>query len=36
VFFALNIDMPGKDNDVAKREAIVRDVLRSMQALPPK
>jgi beta-lactamase class D len=36
VFFALNIDMPGKDNDVAKRDAIVRDVLRSMQALPPK
>jgi beta-lactamase class D len=36
MFFALNIDMPGKDNDVAKREAIVRYVLRSMQALPPK
>ncbi|MDQ3562668.1 MAG: class D beta-lactamase [Pseudomonadota bacterium] len=35
VFFALNIDMPGKANDVAKREAIARAVLRSVHALPP-
>lgn len=35
VFFALNIDMPGRAKDVAKREAIVRAVLRSIQALPP-
>ena len=35
IFFALNIDMLGKAKDVAKREAIVRTVLRSIQALPP-
>jgi beta-lactamase class D len=34
VFFALNINMPGKAEDGAKREAIVRAVLRSIQALP--
>ena len=35
VFFALNIDMPGKIADVAKRAAIVRSVLESVNALPP-
>lgn len=35
VFFALNINMPGKANDVSKREAITRTVLKSIQALPP-
>jgi beta-lactamase class D len=34
VFFALNIDMPGQADDVPKREALVRAMLRSMQALP--
>lgn len=35
VFFALNIDTPGKFKDLDKREALVRAVLRSLQALPP-
>lgn len=34
VFFALNIDMPGKADDIAKRESISRAVLRSVGALP--
>ena len=34
VFFALNIDTPERMKDLYKREAIVRDVLQSMQALP--
>jgi beta-lactamase class D len=36
VFFALNIDMPRKGDDVPKREAIGRAVLRSIAALPPE
>ena len=35
VFFALNIDTPNRWEDLYKREAIVRDVLLSVQALPP-
>lgn len=35
VFFALNIDTPGRMKDLPKREAITRDVLRSIKALPP-
>lgn len=34
-FFALNMDMPNKDRDLPKREAIARAILRSIQALPP-
>ncbi len=34
VFFALNIDTPDRMKDLYKREAIVREVLQSMQALP--
>jgi beta-lactamase class D len=34
VFFALNIDMPNGGDDAPKREAIARDVLRSIKALP--
>ena len=34
VFFALNIEMPGKGSDLPKREAIARAVLRSIDALP--
>lgn len=34
VFFALNIDTPGKLGDLPKREKIVREVLRSIDALP--
>jgi hypothetical protein len=34
VFFALNIAMPNKGDDVPKREAIARAVLRSIEALP--
>lgn len=34
VFFALNMDMPGKAKDLDKREALVRAVLRSLQVLP--
>ena len=36
VFFALNIDMPGGVGDAAKREAIVRTVLRELGALPAR
>jgi len=36
VFFALNIDMPNEGNDAPKREAIAREVLRSIHALPTK
>lgn len=35
VFFALNIDTPHRLDDLYKREAIVRAVLRDMKALPP-
>ena len=35
VFFALNIDMPNSGDDLPKREAITRAILRSIQALPP-
>ena len=35
VFFALNIDTPRRLEDLPKREAITRAVLRSMDALPP-
>lgn len=35
VFFALNIDTPRRLDDLPKREAIARAVLRSMDALPP-
>jgi beta-lactamase class D len=35
VFFALNIDMPNEGADLAKREAVARAVLRSIDALPP-
>lgn len=34
VFFALNIDTPGRMEDLPKREAIVRGVLRSIKVLP--
>ncbi|KGJ90943.1 Beta-lactamase [Colwellia psychrerythraea] len=34
VFFALNIDTPERMKDVYKRQAIVRDILRSIGALP--
>ncbi len=34
VFFALNIDTPRRLRDLPKREAITREVLRSIQALP--
>jgi beta-lactamase class D OXA-2 len=36
VFFALNIDMPNRGDDLPKREAIARAVLRSIGALPPE
>jgi len=36
VFFALNIDTPERMKDVYKRQAIVRDVLMSIEALPNK
>ena len=35
VFFALNIDTPNRMADLHKREAIVRAILQSIQALPP-
>ena len=35
VFFALNIDTPNRTDDLFKREAIVRAVLHSLDALPP-
>ncbi|ABV87957.1 Beta-lactamase [Shewanella pealeana ATCC 700345] len=34
VFFALNIDTPNRMQDLYKREAIVREVLQSIDALP--
>jgi beta-lactamase class D len=34
VFFALNIDTPGRDKDLGKRQSITRAVLRSLRALP--
>ena len=36
VFFALNIDTPKRTDDLYKREAIVRAILRSIDALPAK
>ncbi len=36
VFFALNIDTPNRTDDLYKREAIVRAILRSIDALPPQ
>jgi len=36
VFFALNIDTPNRLNDLYKRKAIVREILRSIKALPEK
>jgi len=35
VFFALNIDTPNRWEDLYKREAITRDILMSIRALPP-
>lgn len=35
VFFALNIDTPHRMKDLYKRKAIVREILQSIQALPP-
>jgi beta-lactamase class D len=34
VFFALNIDTPNRLNDLAKRQAIARKILRSIDAMP--
>ena len=34
VFFALNIDTPGRADDLPKREAITRQILKSIEALP--
>ena len=34
-FFALNIDTPNRWEDLYKREAIARDILISIRALPP-
>lgn len=36
VFFALNIDTPNRMDDLFKREAITRAILRSIEALPPE
>jgi beta-lactamase class D len=36
VFFALNIDTPNRMKDLYKRQAIVRDILRSLDALPTR
>jgi beta-lactamase class D len=36
IFFALNIDTPDRLEDLYKREAIVRDILISIQALPSR
>jgi beta-lactamase class D len=36
VFFALNIDTPKRGKDLYKRQAIVRDILMSIEALPEK
>ena len=35
IFFALNIDTPNRQDDLSKREAIVRAVLSSIKALEP-
>jgi beta-lactamase class D len=35
VFFALNIDTPNREGDLAKRQEITRNILRSINALPP-
>lgn len=35
VFFALNIDTPKREGDLAKRQDITRSILRSINALPP-
>ena len=35
VFFVLNIDTPNRWDDLYKREAIARDILLSIDALPP-
>jgi beta-lactamase class D len=35
VFFALNIDTPQRQGDLAKRQDIARAILRSIGALPP-
>ncbi|MBF0422575.1 MAG: class D beta-lactamase [Magnetococcales bacterium] len=35
VYFALNIDTPNRLADLPKREAIVRAILRDLEALPP-
>ena len=35
VFFALNIDTPNRSSDLAKRQEITRNILRSINALPP-
>mgnify|MGYP002661089957 FL=1 len=34
VFFALNIDTPRRQDDLAKRQSIARQVLRAIPALP--
>lgn len=34
VFFALNLETPNRMDDIPKRDAIVREVLRSLEALP--
>ncbi|WP_341645188.1 class D beta-lactamase [Thauera sp. SDU_THAU2] len=34
VFFALNIDTPNRMDDLYKREAVARSILRSIEALP--
>jgi beta-lactamase class D len=36
VFFALNIDMPNEENDAPKRISIAREILCSINALPPE
>lgn len=36
VFFALNLDTPGRLADLPRREAITRAVLRRLEALPPR
>ena len=35
VFFALNIDTPNRLDDLSKRQEITRNILRSINALPP-
>lgn len=36
VFFVLNLDTPERGKDLYKRQAIVRDVLSLIEALPSK